>query len=54
MSAESRSNEDIAAWVRRMEDSGRFSSVEMGPVVTQEGAERLHTFTLTSVYTPAL
>ena len=54
MSAESRTNEDIAAWVRRMEDSGRFSAVELGPVAVVEGPEKVYTFTLTTVYTPAL
>lgn len=53
MSAEARTNEDIAAWVRRMEDSGRFTSVELGAVTTG-GVERLCSFTVTSIYTPQL
>ena len=54
VSAESRTNEDIAGWVKKMEDSGRFGAVELGPVSAIEGAERMYNFTLTSVYTPSL
>ena len=54
MAAEARSNEDIAEWVRKLEQTGKFSSVEMGPVTGTEGAEKVFNFTLTSVYTPAL
>ena len=55
LSAESRTNEDIAGWVKRLEDSGRFSAVELvGPVTAVEGAEKGYTFTLTTTYTPAL
>ena len=51
ITAEARANEEIAAWVRKMEDSGRFTSVELGPVTAQGGN---YNFTLTSVYTPQL
>src|SRR6267378_2123189 len=34
ISAEARANEDIAEWVRRLEDSGKFSNPELGPVTT--------------------
>ena len=54
MSAEARSNEDIAAWVRKMEDLGKFSNTELGPVSVQEAGERMYSFTLTSTYTPTL
>ena len=51
MAAESRSNTDIAAWVKKMEESGKFSAIELGPVTSLTGG---FSFTLTSVYTPAL
>ncbi|MBI5630355.1 MAG: PilN domain-containing protein [Elusimicrobia bacterium] len=54
LSADSRSNEDIAAWIKKLEQSGRFGQVEMGPVTAVDGAERVYTFTLISVYTPQL
>ncbi|OGR88267.1 MAG: hypothetical protein A3J74_01565 [Elusimicrobia bacterium RIFCSPHIGHO2_02_FULL_57_9] len=54
MTAESRSNEDIASWVKNMEQSGKFSLIELGAVTTAEGAERSYSFTLTTVYTPTL
>lgn len=55
MSAEARSNQDIAEWVRRMETSGRFTGVELGAVsVTPNGLDRVLTFSLTSTYTPQL
>lgn len=52
--AESRSNEEIALWVKKMEDSGRFTSAELGPVQGASGAEKLFTFSMTAVYTPKL
>jgi Tfp pilus assembly protein PilN len=51
MGAQARTNEEIAAWVRKMEETGRFSAVELGPV-TSDGS--LYTFSLTSTYTPQL
>jgi len=54
MAAESRTNEDIASWVKRLEASGRFANVELGPVTSAGGAEPVYSFTLTSVYTPSL
>lgn len=52
ITAESRTNEDIAAWTRKMEESGRFSTIELGGVTT--GAERMSLFTMTVIYTPSL
>ena len=56
MSAEARANADIAEWVKKMEDSGKFGGVELGPVSSSgsEGADKIYSFTLTSVYTPSL
>jgi type IV pilus assembly protein PilN len=51
MAAQARTNEDIAAWVRKMEESGRFSNVELGAVLSETG---LYSFTVTSTYTPQL
>jgi Tfp pilus assembly protein PilN len=51
--AEARTNEDIAEWVRRMEEMGRFSATELGPVQTLEGSN-INNFTMTSVYTAQL
>lgn len=53
MTAEAVSDEDIAAWVKRMEASGRFSGAELG-AITGSATERLFSFSLTVVYTPAL
>lgn len=54
MEAEARSNEDIAGWIKTLEATGRFTKVELGPVSASAGAEKLFSFSLTSVYTPAL
>lgn len=55
MQAEARTNEDIALWVRKLEESGKFSGIEMGAVTTQgTAAEVLRGFSLTATYTPAL
>lgn len=54
IAAEARNREDIAAWVRNMEGSGRFSGAELGPVTIPETGERLLSFTMTAQYTPSL
>ena len=54
ITAEAHSNKDIREWVQSLETSGRFSGVELGAVTTSQGADRLLSFTMTSVYTPAL
>ncbi len=55
ISAEARTNDDIRAWVRRMEEMGRFTSIELGVVTTQESAVgSLRSFTLTAAHTPQL
>ena len=38
IAAEARTNEDIRAWIKKMEDSGRFTGMELGAVATQESA----------------
>ncbi|MBI3551206.1 MAG: hypothetical protein HY077_01705 [Elusimicrobia bacterium] len=53
VSAESRTNEDIAAWIKKMEESGRFDKVELGPVTVSGAAEKLVAFTLNLMYVPA-
>ena len=53
MSAEARANDDIATWVRRMEGTGRFASVELG-AVSYTPVTDIYSFTLTAVYTPQL
>lgn len=53
MTAEAISDEDIAAWVKRMEVSGRFSAAELG-AITSSSTDRLFSFSLTVVYTPSL
>lgn len=53
MTADARTNEDIAAWVRQMESAGKFSGIEMGPV-TSIGDEGGYNFTLKATYTPQL
>ena len=53
--AEARADDDIRSWVRKMEEIGRFTNIEMGAVTTQEStAGTFHNFTLTAGYTPQL
>ena len=55
LAAEARSSEDIALWVRKMEESGRFSGMELGPVsVTETAGGVLRGFTMTAAYAPQL
>ncbi|MBI4375519.1 MAG: PilN domain-containing protein [Elusimicrobia bacterium] len=55
ISAESRTNDDIAVWVRNMEESGKFAEIELGAVTAAEGAaEKVYSFTLTTTYKPTL
>jgi len=55
IAAEARTNEDIRAWMRKMEESGRFSGIELGAVNTQESpSETLRIFTVTATHTPQL
>lgn len=54
MSAEARVNDDIAAWVRAMEGTGKFSNVELGAVNALTSGDGGFRFTLTSLYTPKL
>lgn len=55
IAAESRTNEDIALWVRKMEETGRFANIELGPVTTKTAGDVvLRGFTLTAAYTPQL
>lgn len=51
VSAEARTEQDIASWTKKMADSGRFSGVELGPVML---GEKGFSFSLTSTYTPSL
>ena len=55
IAAEARTNEDIRAWIRKLEESGRFSGIDLGAVNTQETpSETLRSFTLTATHTPQL
>jgi type IV pilus assembly protein PilN len=55
ISAEARTNDDIRAWVRKMEEMGRFANIELGAVTAQESAAgALRNFTLTATHTPKL
>jgi Tfp pilus assembly protein PilN len=55
IAAEARSNEDIRSWMLRMEESGRFSGIELGAVSAMESPiEVLRNFTLTATHTPQL
>lgn len=55
ISAESRSSEEIAAWIRNMGETGKFSGMEMGAVtVSGEGAAKAYLFTMTCAYKPKL
>lgn len=51
LAARARSNADIASWLRRLEASGRFSVIELGPVAVDAGGEGAsRAFTVTAVY----
>ena len=56
ISAEARTNEDIALWVRKLEESGRFSVIELGAVTTKVASDAtlpdMRGFSLTTTYTP--
>jgi type IV pilus assembly protein PilN len=55
ISAEARTNDDIRTWIHKMEETGRFSGIELGAVTTQESlAGTLRNFTLTAAHTPQL
>ena len=55
ISAESRSSDEIAGWVKNMLGTEKFSSVEMGAVTSLgEGAGKSYNFTLTCGYNPKL
>lgn len=55
VNAEARTNEDIALWVRKMEESNRFSEIELGAVNAKETTEAvLRGFSLNMTYTPQL
>lgn len=55
ISAESPTSEDIAGWIKAMDQSGKFSNTEMGPVSTSEGdSGKVYSFTLTTLYTAKL
>ena len=49
--AEARANEDISSWVRKMEESGKFTDIELGGVTSQGGTRN---FSMTGVYNPKL
>jgi len=51
VTAEARTEEDIASWTKKLADSGRFSGVELGAVTL---GEKGFSFSLTSTYTPSL
>lgn len=53
IAAEARTNEDIAEWVRRMEESGRFTNAELGPV-SSDAATSNYNFTMTATYAAKL
>jgi type IV pilus assembly protein PilN len=55
ISAEARTNDDIRAWIRKMEELGSFTNIELGAMTTQESAAgALRSFTLTAAQTPQL
>ncbi|MHB2025362.1 MAG: PilN domain-containing protein [Elusimicrobiota bacterium] len=55
MGGAARSNEDIAAWIRNMGDSGRFSAVTLGAVTAQDSPlGNFFSFTLNAEYAPSL
>ncbi|MDD5630318.1 MAG: PilN domain-containing protein [Elusimicrobia bacterium] len=55
IAAEARTNEDIRTWLHKMEDSGRFTNLELGAVNTQESAfSSVRGFTLAATHTPQL
>ena len=53
--AESRTSEDIAGWIRALEETGKFSEVQLtGSVNVTEVDGKIYAFTMTSMYAPKL
>jgi Tfp pilus assembly protein PilN len=52
ISAESRTSQDIALWIKNMEATGKFTPPELGAVSV--GAGGAHAFTVSTTYTPQL
>ncbi|MBI4051319.1 MAG: PilN domain-containing protein [Elusimicrobia bacterium] len=49
--AVARSSEDLADWIRTLENSGEFSEVELGPVTVSESVTgKVLNFTISSIY----
>lgn len=49
-SATASSEDDIAEWMKRLQNSGRFSHVDLGSVALSGKNKKTYDFTLTSVY----
>jgi Tfp pilus assembly protein PilN len=53
ISAEARTNEDIAAWIRKLEGTGKFTGVDMGPVTSNSTPDgTVNSFSLKANYAP--
>lgn len=53
--AESRTSEDISGWIKALEETGKFSDVQLtGSVNITEIDGKIFAFSMTSIYTPKL
>jgi Tfp pilus assembly protein PilN len=50
ISAVSSTQDDIAEWMKRLQNSGRFSNVDLGNVARSGTTQKTYNFALTSVY----
>lgn len=50
ISAISSDQEDIAEWMKRLNNSGRFSNIELGTVSGSGKDQKIYNFTLSSIY----
>jgi len=53
VTGQSLNNDGIAAWINAMENSGKFSNLQLGPVTISEGETTFYAFSITGVYKPA-
>lgn len=50
ISAEAAVQDDIAEWMLRLKNSGRFSNIDLGTITRTDSAQKTYNFTLTAVY----
>ncbi len=51
ISAEAAAQDDIAEWMLRLKNSGRFSNIDLGAITRVDSEQKTYNFTLTALYT---